>query len=559
MKPAFDDSFIRDFLEDDLELAIEENFDTKKEIAAIMLDYFSQNESKKIVAPDTSGVDYFFLSDFINENMKMDFALIEQDFLDKCRGRLQEFNDAMTLWDSGYRLVSPLDSMHKKIIALIYSGAKLGDEYCVALMVYLFKTYHKREYNSLKRFQKITTQEIFGLSEDEFGECDYTIIGRIMGMCPFMHIEYHNNCAVLFKLLLNRRDEWMAEDEKALSSREIDHELFTECKAQVDAWVDEAGKNKPPAARIYKHYWEIGDFVGDCLRNRGFDEHYVYNCIENSKGLRLQMTRTLAVLKSAHPNRTYTFEQVQELTNIYDLVTALTQVADWVEFEVGYLTGDRVDPFDIEDAWFKPEAISVRKSAKKEDKKTIPNVAPVSNGDISEDDYIGEIEELRKKLHEKEQENQYLRDQYRAAKRSASESEGLISKYEEERDELIALREFVYKTEHEEDEPVTQDRLPQMKEFIAKKNIVIIGGHINWQNKLKELFPGWKYVSTGAYKTVDGAMLENKDRVYFYTDYISHVSYYKFIAAVRERKIPFGYIGSYNVDRVIRQVYEDLK
>ena len=47
-----------------------------------------------------------------------------------------------------------------------------------------------------------------------------------------------------------------------------------------------------------------------------------------------------------------------------------------------------------------------------------------------------------------------------------------------------------------------------MKKLIADKDVVIIGGHINWQNKLKELFPGWKYIAPDAYKTVDGSMLE---------------------------------------------------
>ena len=71
-------------------------------------------------------------------------------------------------------------------------------------------------------------------------------------------------------------------------------------------------------------------------------------------GLRIQMTRTLAVLKTMHPGREYTYEQVQELTNIYDLVAALTDVAEHFEYEVGYLLGDKVDEIDIEDAWFNP-------------------------------------------------------------------------------------------------------------------------------------------------------------------------------------------------------------
>ena len=65
------------------------------------------------------------------------------------------------------------------------------------------------------------------------------------------------------------------------------------------------------------------------------------------------------------------------------------------------------------------------------------------------------------------------------------------------------------------------------------------------------------YILTESYKTVDGKMLDGKDRVYFFTDHLSHVTYGKFIAAVRERHIPFGYLGNLNVEKLIRQIYED--
>lgn len=39
---------------------------------------------------------------------------------------------------------------------------------------------------------------------------------------------------------------------------------------------------------------------------------------------------------------------------------------------------------------------------------------------------------------------------------------------------------------------------------------------------------------------------------------MNHISYVKFIAAVRERKIPFGYLGSVNIETVVKQIYEDL-
>ena len=53
-------------------------------------------------------------------------------------------------------------------------------------------------------------------------------------------------------------------------------------------------------------------------------------------------------------------------------------------------------------------------------------------------------------------------------------------------------------------------------------------------------------------------MLENREHVYFFTDYLNHVTYVKFVAMVREKKIPFGYLGSVNLDSVVRRVYGDL-
>ena len=108
-----------------------------------------------------------------------------------------------------------------------------------------------------------------------------------------------------------------------------------------------------------------------------------------------------------------------------------------------------------------------------------------------------------------------------------------------------------------EEPPITEESLEKKEKAIADKNIVIIGGHVNWLNKLKKRFPNWMFIPTENYKTVDGKMLDGKDRVYFFTDHLSHVTYGKFIAVVRERKIPFGYLGSLNIEKMIRQIYED--
>ena len=57
---------------------------------------------------------------------------------------------------------------------------------------------------------------------------------------------------------------------------------------------------------------------------------------------------------------------------------------------------------------------------------------------------------------------------YRSAKHSSEETEGLVKKYEAERDELIALREYAYNSEHKDDE-IAEDKFPDMEKAIADK------------------------------------------------------------------------------------------
>ena len=529
----------------------------KKELAAIMFEDILSKESGKVVAPDTTGVGFFFLMGFITTDMADDFALIEQDFLKNCRGKLDGLRKAGWYGENSFRTNRPLDAMQSAVMRLIYNGAKIGDDYCLQLIKNLYKVYHKKEYNQLKRFRTISPDEIFSLTGNDYTDSDYSSIGRIMGMCPFMGISLHENCSFMYKLLNNKRAEFLAEEDYETEFEIFDDDLFNECTEQVDEWLSEQSKKNLPRNKYNEKYWEAFGFIGRCLRQHGYVEDFHKLCLENNMGLRMQMIRTLAVLKTWKPKRNFTFEEVQHYTNIYDLAAALTDVAETFEYEAGYLIGDEIDPFDVEDALFNPAKMTVNVRSKKPDKKPAVNVAPVSKGDVSAEDYLTEIEELRKKLNEKEQENKYLREQYRAAKHSSEETDGLVRKYEAERRELIALREYAYNSEHEDD-AISEDKLPDMVKAIADKKIVIIGGHINWQNKLKQMFPEWIFVHPDAYKTVNAGMLEDKEKVYFFTDYINHISYKKFIAIARERNIPFGYIGSRNIDSVAAQIYQEM-
>lgn len=85
------------------------------------------------VAPDTIGADYFFLDQFMTYEMEYDFVAIEIDFLEHCRERLDEFNKVGWYGDEEHINYGPGLSVKKRIIRLIYNGAKLKDEMCIIL------------------------------------------------------------------------------------------------------------------------------------------------------------------------------------------------------------------------------------------------------------------------------------------------------------------------------------------------------------------------------------------------------------------------------------------
>lgn len=553
------------YLKPDFEDAFEGNEigkidSSRKDVIALFIKDYMDNKVQGKVAPDTTGADYFFLEEFITLEMENDFAAIEQDFLKHCSARLHEFNASGWYGEDEHWNNDPEYALKKKLLRLMYNGAKLGDSYCVELIKYLYKLYHKKEYKQLKRFTMISPSEIFSLSEDEWGGNSLGAMGRILGMCRFMNIKQDERCSILYYLLDKNRKEWIQDNETQREYLDFVDGLFEECVQQVEGWTEQGDEKDCRKFRKMNREYFAGDaFVGACLRYLGYREDYAYLCMNDNYGLNTQMARTLAILRTMDPKRDYTFEEIQRYTVLYNTVSTLTDIADSFDVQLGYLTGDELDEFEKEEILFEPGSIVVHQSEEKKKAATKPitNIAPVSMGTVGEDDYLKEIATLRSKIHEQEQENKALREQQRQLKKSQDEIEKLIKKYQSERDELIALREYAYKSEIEMPQ-IAEDSLADMKKAIMDKNIVIIGGHINWINKLKQQFPKWLFILSEAHKTVDGKMLDGKDKVYFFTDHISHVTYGKFIAAVRERKVPFGYLGSLNIDQLIRRIYADM-
>ena len=512
------------------------------------------------VAPDTRGADYFFVMYFVNEDMGWDFDRIEEDFMKHCYDRLREFGQAQYYGSSLARHSTPTASHRKMVMGLILNGAKSGDEYCTELIKYLFKTYYKKLHNQLKRFSRITLAEIESLSESpEDGAVDIGYIAIILTLCSLNHIVLQDRCSVLYKLLNKKCEEDEAMQDENTEITELADELFEECRKQVEEWVAEDKEKHPRFMGQYKAYWKDYEFVSGCLRHFGYPQEYLYDCLENDMGIVIQLTRTLAVLRTVYPGKDFTYEDVQRYTHLYSAVAALVDVSENLDRTNLLLLGleDDYDSWDDE-TMFHPENIKVAAVKKTgENRKPMVNVANIESTASSED-YLKEIDELRRKLNHREQELKNLRTQYSASQMARKEAERALEDYGNDRDELIALREFAYHLENENPE-LDEMSVEDMRKVISEKNYFVIGGHINWINKLKSEFPKWTCVLPGQHTNVDVDALINRDGIFFFTDHISHSAYGKCIAIAREHKIPFGYLHGVNMEQIIRQIYESGK
>jgi hypothetical protein len=167
-------------------------------------------------------------------------------------------------------------------------------------------------------------------------------------------------------------------------------------------------------------------------------------------------------------------------------------------------------------------------------------IKPTSNSDEVEE-LKRIIEEQRRLLEEKDQllsfkDQDIIRQRtlYEEAHAKEVEYESNRAEYEASRKELATLREHLFKMTEDDIEP---DKLEEMKQAIAGKRIMIIGGHANWQRRLKQMFPRWRFVAASDYlgtETVDGM-----DYIYFFMDYMSHALYNKSIRMLKDREMSY--------------------
>lgn len=139
-------------------------------------------------------IGYFFIQGFLTIDMRLDFFAIANDFFTNCPGICKTFNDeyydenldflyGKNENDVVYFPNAEGDWFKIMILHYIYRAAvDMDNDFCKKQLLYLYRTYYKKEYNQIKRFSEITLKDILSI----LGDTNAGSIARIIVMARFM-------------------------------------------------------------------------------------------------------------------------------------------------------------------------------------------------------------------------------------------------------------------------------------------------------------------------------------------------------------------------------------
>lgn len=157
-----------------------------------------------------------------------------------------------------------------------------------------------------------------------------------------------------------------------------------------------------------------------------------------------------------------------------------------------------------------------------------------------------EIELLRKNLTQSQHQLEEINLDKEREKEKLESREGAMRK------EVFSLREYLFSKERDEEE----NEIIHHKQQLCKTNysdVVIVGGHKRWQNKVVDELKGVTVLSTDQ-NIIDWSFLNNKKVVVVVTNYISHSMYLRLISKIEEQELL--YIDFKNVEKLKKKLDE---
>ena len=509
------------------------------------------NKDAGVVSPDTYACDRVFLESFITKEMRLDFHLVAKEFLQQEIMNLSEYEQFQHVQNL-IKTTIPERIYEQLVLGLMFGAVKKGNVFAKDLFCYLYKTYYKKEYNQIKRFNKMSFSEVVSITKDSQNEYEEAL-ARILTMSRILGIELAHDCIFLFALCDEMKEESCNDIDKVFQVK-IEKKDFEQASDELrDTFVNE-DEMVEVASSFEEYIHELFLFIGFPL---GYHEVVKIHIDE----IELLFTKMLVLLKRANPHRKYRKEDIAMAAVLGKILTLHGILAYNVYFSFCGVLGVYTDYFEDNTTGMLDLSRLPKREKNIGNDKRCDSVIEVQERKTkyNEADLLDEIESLRSRLHCAESMIQQLHTERTEDRQKIMEMELACRQSKENKKELAKLREYVYcLTDQDDEKEQILDDIEENRHILQEKSVVIIGGHVNWVKKMKKEFPKWRFISPGASSTVSASLVQNVDKVYFFTDVLDHSNYYKFLQYIRESGVDFGYIHGVNISNNIVYLYNDL-
>lgn len=546
----------------------------RKERAKYIDDLSLENESDS-----EDGIEFFFVNEFITGDLRVEISAIAKDFFancaDVCR-QVDEKKDELHVVDyftgdydkASYGINMIGDQFSLMVIHYLYYGTKLGNEFCKKQLIALHRTFHKKEYNSIKRFSKLTGYDIFDILGDDMSDgsaARIIIISRLLGI----EIEKDRNFEVICKLTNKHLRESIPKEKYSKiydddyhdeDCESFDHNLFI-AKDIVNGYLT-----------AYKK--DIAT-IKSCIRNTAYryfsfnEKLYNMSIIENwLRNGSIFVTNTVEAVANAlsDPDYEYDYTDPQVVKDASDderfqMLNEL-MMSSFINFMMQIVFAGNLSA--ISDNWFLFNDDNHSKLYKSmaadknvdEDEAKPDDCKPDESDDRA--DLIAQINEIKSQVKMQESEISSLRGENKKVKSLQRELDKLKYESADDKKELAALRSFVYELDKESETETAKNNIENMKKALKNKRLTIIGGHQNLVNYLKQEFPDWTYTATEVRSDIPLSKLVNQDLTVFCAEHICHAFYYKYLHMARKNNLKIGYMQGSNINQIITQLYNQL-
>lgn len=547
----------------------------RKERAKYIDDLSLENESDS-----EDGIEFFFVNEFITGDLRVEILAIAKDFFancaDVCR-QVDEKKDELHVVDyftgdydkASYGINMIGDQFSLMVIHYLYYGTKLGNEFCKKQLIALHRTFHKKEYNSIKRFSKLTGYDIFDILGDDMSDgsaARIIIISRLLGI----EIEKDRNFEVICKLTNKHLRERIPKEKY---SKIYDDDYHDEDCEAFDSNLSIAENIVNKYLTTYKK--DITT-IKSCIRNTAYRYFSVnekfYNMDIVDKWFRdgsIFAINTMEAVANAlsDPDYEYDYTDPQIVKEASDderfqMLNEL-MMASFINFMMQIVFASNLSAIsdncflfndDNHSKLYKPMVTD--KDVDNKDKAKPDDCKPDELDDRT--DLIAQINELKSQVKMQESEIGSLRGENKKVKSLQRELDKLKYESADDKKELAALRSFVYELDKESETETAENNIENMKKALKNKRLTIIGGHQNLVNYLKQEFPDWTYTATEVRSDIPLSKLVNQDLTVFCAEHICHAFYYKYLHMARKNNLKIGYMQGSNINQIITQLYNQL-